>query len=174
MGGIIGKLSFDRHVAISHATVQRMIDAVAHRGGGVALWRRATYVGPGIALASCGDTAGPDPHAAQNETGTVRAVADSDLSNAASLRCLLEDRGHVFRGFTDAEVIAHAYQEWGDACVERFAGAFALAIWDEVTRRLGTGPGSIRRAAALLRNPRPRHRLRLGDDPAPAGSIRGA
>jgi asparagine synthetase B (glutamine-hydrolysing) len=73
---------------------------------------------------------------ALNETGTVRAVADSDLSNAVSLRCVLQDRGHLVRGSTDAELIAHAYEEWGDACVERFAGPFACAVWDEIRRRL--------------------------------------
>lgn len=135
MGGIIGKLSFDRHLAISHATVQRMIDAVAHRGAAAANGRSAMYVGHGIALGSCHETPS-HPQIAQNETGTVRAVADSDLSNAASLRRVLEDRGHRVRGRTDAELIAHAYEEWGDASVERFAGPFACAIWDEIRRRL--------------------------------------
>jgi asparagine synthase (glutamine-hydrolysing) len=135
VGGIIGKLTFDRHLAISHATVQRMIDAVAHRGGAAANGHSATYVGHGIALGSCHETAS-HPQIAHTETGTVRAVADSDLSNAASLRRVLEDRGHDVRGGTDAELIAHAYEEWGDACVERFAGPFACAIWDEIRRRL--------------------------------------
>jgi len=136
VGGIVGKLSFDRHVAISHATVQRMIDALAHRGAAAAHERRATYVGHGIALGSGDDTAPLRPQVAHNETGTVRAVADADLSNAASLRCVLEDRGHLVRHSTDAELIAHAYEEWGDACVERFAGPFAFAIWDDMRRRL--------------------------------------
>jgi asparagine synthetase B (glutamine-hydrolysing) len=141
VGGIIGKLSFDRHVAISHATVQRMIDAVAHRAGRATYGRRAAYVGRGIALGSCHASTAHDggtlhSQVAQNETGTIRAVADADLSNATSLRCMLEDRGHLIRGSTDAELMAHAYEEWGDACVARFAGPFALAIWDEMRRRL--------------------------------------
>lgn len=136
MGGIIGKLSFDRHVSISHATVQRMIDAVAHRGAAAARGHRATYVGHGIALGSCDDTTAAHQRVGRNETGTVRVVADSDVSNAASLRCLLVDRGHLVQFSTDAELIAHAYEEWGEACVERFRGAFACAIWDEMQRRL--------------------------------------
>ena len=140
MGGIIGKLTFERSVAISDATVQRMLEALAHRGGGAAGGRHATYIGHGIALGSCGASYGEmrasRQHVAHNETGTVRTVADSDLSNAASLRCLLEDRGHLLRDATNAELIAHAYEEWGDACVERFAGSFACAIWDETRRRL--------------------------------------
>jgi len=30
----------------------------------------------------------------------------------------------------------HAYEEWGDACVEHFRGMFAFAIWDANRRRL--------------------------------------
>lgn len=135
MGGIIGKLTFDRHVTISHATVQRMIDGIAHRAAPAANGSRAMYAGRGIALGCC-DRRAADPQVGLNEAGTVRVVADSELSNAASLRCLLDDRGHRLRGSSDAELMAHAYEEWGDACVERFAGPFACAIWDESSRRL--------------------------------------
>jgi asparagine synthase (glutamine-hydrolysing) len=136
VGGIVGKLSFDRSVTISAATVQRMIDAVAHRGAAAAGGHRAGFVGHGVALASCDDTPAAYSQVAHNESGTVRAVADADLSNAAPLRCVLEGRGHRIAGSTNAELIAHAYDEWGDACVERFSGPFAFAIWDEMQRRL--------------------------------------
>jgi len=33
-------------------------------------------------------------------------------------------------------VIVHAWEEWGQACVERFNGMFAFAIWDAGRRRL--------------------------------------
>jgi asparagine synthetase B (glutamine-hydrolysing) len=135
VGGIIGKLSFDREVAISNATVQRMIDAVAHRGAAPVSGRHAAYSGHGIALGSWSDVAG-SARVAHTERRNVRVVADSALSNAASLRRVLEDRGHLVEGSTDAELIAHAYEEWGDACAARFAGAFACAIWDEAKRRL--------------------------------------
>ena len=135
MGGIVGKLTFDRHVQISHATVQRMMDAVAHRGA-TGAGERATYLGHGIALGSCDDTPTPSCQVAGNESSTIRVVADADLANAASLKRLLESGGHRLQGSTDAELIAHAYEEWGDACVERFAGPFACAIWDDLQRRL--------------------------------------
>lgn len=133
MGGIVGKLSFDRHVQISPATLRRMMDAAAHRAAAA---EQPTYLGHGIALGSCEDTPTSCPHVAHNEFATIRVVADADLSNASSLKRALEARGHRIESSTDAELIAHAYEEWGDACVERFSGPFACAIWDEIHRRL--------------------------------------
>ncbi|HEY5907576.1 MAG TPA: asparagine synthase (glutamine-hydrolyzing), partial [Vicinamibacteria bacterium] len=46
------------------------------------------------------------------------------------LRAELEGRGHRFHSQTDTEAIVHAYEEWGVACLQRFVGMFAFAIWD--------------------------------------------
>src|SRR6185312_9975490 len=43
---------------------------------------------------------------------------------------------HVFRSQTDTEVLLAAYREWGEACVERFNGIWAFAIWDVERRTL--------------------------------------
>ena len=134
MSGIIGKLSFDRHETLARAVVEQMLDAVRHRGSRA----RGIYTAPGIAIGWCTDTPLPPrgPAVAADELHHVRVVADSALTNARELRARLERLGHDFTGPTDGEVMAHAYQEWGDGCVERFRGAFACAIWDERERRL--------------------------------------
>jgi asparagine synthase (glutamine-hydrolysing) len=41
-----------------------------------------------------------------------------------------------FRTTSDTEVILQAYRKWGEACVERFRGMFAFALWDEQRQRL--------------------------------------
>jgi asparagine synthetase B (glutamine-hydrolysing) len=131
VGGIVGKLSFDRRVRISDATVRRMIDAVGHRGAA-----SRSYLGHGIALGSCDREPLRCSQVAHNESGTIRVVADAELSNAGPLERTLARLGHCMRGSTDAELIAHAYEEWGDACVEQLSGPFACAIWDDIERRL--------------------------------------
>src|SRR5689334_19214627 len=71
-----------------------------------------------------------------NETGTAWIVFNGEIYNHHSLRRRLEDRGHRFATKCDTEVILHAYEEFGPACVEQLEGMFAFAIYDTVTREL--------------------------------------
>src|SRR5216683_1402304 len=65
-----------------------------------------------------------------NEDGQVGAVLNGEIYNFQELRRQLEDRGHTFRTRSDSEMMVHAYEEWGEECVERFEGMFAIAVWD--------------------------------------------
>lgn len=71
-----------------------------------------------------------------NENGLVQVVANCEIYNYQELRNQLESRGHRFRTRSDTEVVPHAYEEWGERCVEYFNGMFAIALWDEGRRRL--------------------------------------
>ncbi|WP_089717678.1 asparagine synthase (glutamine-hydrolyzing) [Candidatus Entotheonella palauensis] len=71
-----------------------------------------------------------------NEDGTVWVTYNGEIYNFPELRQTLEAKGHVFRSRTDTEVIVHAYEEYGPACVEKFNGMFAFAIWDQNQREL--------------------------------------
>ncbi len=71
-----------------------------------------------------------------NEDETVWIVFNGEIYNHADVRPELEAAGHRYRTRSDTETIVHAYEQWGDACVERLRGMFAFAIWDAPRRRL--------------------------------------
>jgi asparagine synthase (glutamine-hydrolysing) len=71
-----------------------------------------------------------------NEDGSVWITFNGEIYNHADLRTGLEAAGHTYRTRCDTETIVHAYEQWGDACVERLRGMFALAVWDAPRRRL--------------------------------------
>jgi asparagine synthase (glutamine-hydrolysing) len=71
-----------------------------------------------------------------NEDGTIWIVFNGEIYNFPELKGELEKKGHRFRSKSDTEAIVHGYEEWGVACLNRFRGMFAFAIWDGKRRRL--------------------------------------
>ena len=71
-----------------------------------------------------------------NEDNTIAVVFNGEIYNFPELRNQLEAQGHHFKSRSDTEVIVHAYEEFGDSCVEKLWGMFAFAIWDQRRRRM--------------------------------------
>ncbi len=113
----------------------RMAGSLQHRGPdefGIFRDRRA---GLAHARLSIIDVAtGQQPMASADES--LWLVFNGEIFNYVELRAELIARGHRFRTQSDTEVVIHAYQEWSDACFERFNGQWAIALWSRADRRL--------------------------------------
>ena len=66
--------------------------------------------------------------------GRFWIVFNGEIYNYLELRAQLGD--YHYHSNTDTEVVLAAFQKWGAACLDRFIGMFAFAIWDEKERRL--------------------------------------
>lgn len=71
-----------------------------------------------------------------NEDGSVVVVFNGEIYNFQELARELATLGHTFRTHSDTEVIVHAWEQWGEACVARFRGMFAFGLWDRKLRTL--------------------------------------
>ncbi len=56
---------------------------------------------------------------------------NGEIYNWLEIRAALEAKGQRFETPTDTEVVLAAYLEWGPACLDRFNGMFAIAIWHD-------------------------------------------
>ena len=65
-----------------------------------------------------------------SEDGNLAIVFNGEIYDYLETKRELESRGHCFKTNSDTEVIVHAFEEFGPACLERLRGMFAFAIWD--------------------------------------------
>ncbi|MDZ7271247.1 MAG: asparagine synthase (glutamine-hydrolyzing) [candidate division KSB1 bacterium] len=135
MCGICGIYYVDGARKVDPHLLRRMAQVIVHRGPDDDGFFLAEGVGLGMRRLSIIDlVTGKQP--ISNEDGTVWVVYNGEIYNHLSLRRALEAKGHRFRTKADTEVIAHAYEEYGERCPEYFNGMFAFALYDARSRRL--------------------------------------
>lgn len=110
-----------------------MTDALAHRGpdgegyfqeGGMGLgFRRLAIIDP---------DGGAQP--LHSESGDLVLVCNGEIYNHRELRAELELRGHVFATRSDAEVVLHGYEAWGEQVTSHLRGMFAFVLCNRRTR----------------------------------------
>jgi asparagine synthase (glutamine-hydrolysing) len=138
MCGLAGFI--DRDIHYPEAVLQRMTDAIKHRGpddeghwcdkdAGVALGHRRLSI---LDLSP----AGHQPmHSA---SGRFVIAFNGEIYNHGLVRAELERLAHrQWRGHSDTEVILEAFETWGvEAATKRFIGMFGIALWDRKERVL--------------------------------------
>ena len=135
MCGIAGIINLSGEPA-SFVTIKRMTDAIIHRGpdgegqwveGPVAIGHRRLAI---IDLSPAGN----QPMISADHRYVMSY--NGEIYNFHELRLQLEAEGYWFRSRTDSEVVLYAFVKWGPACVEKFNGMFAFAVWDRQEKEL--------------------------------------
>jgi len=135
MCGIAGIVAVDRLDQDAPARAVRMRDIITHRGpdeAGLHCDDAAALAHRRLSIVDL--TTGQQP--LSNEDGSVWVVFNGEIYNHADVRAELQALGHRYRTKSDTETIVHAYEQWGEACVDRFRGMFAFAVWDAPRKRL--------------------------------------
>jgi asparagine synthase (glutamine-hydrolysing) len=135
MCGIAGYFALEPRPLPGRAVLERMVDAVRHRGPddwGVYLDGRA---GLGHRRLSIIDLSG-GRQPLSTADAALWVTFNGEIFNYLELQQELEKRGHVFRTKSDTEAILHAYAEHGVACTQHFNGDFAFGLWDRRRQRL--------------------------------------
>jgi asparagine synthase (glutamine-hydrolysing) len=129
MCGITGMIDLRGARPVDRALLARMNESQHHRGPD----EGDLYVEPGVGFGhrrlSIIDVAtGQQP--LFNEDHTVGVVFNGEIYNFQTLIPELQALGHTFRTRSDTEVIVHAWEQWGEKCVDRLRGMFAFVLWD--------------------------------------------
>lgn len=116
--------------------IKRMNDSIRHRGPD----DDGVYVSDDVSLGhrrlSIIDLSPAGHQPMSDEDGSAWIVFNGEIYNYQEIRPVLEGKGYRFKSNSDTEVILHAYKEWGAACLDRFRGMFAFAIWDAGRKEL--------------------------------------
>lgn len=144
MCGIAG-FTTSRGRAFATRVVDGMTRAIEHRGPD---GRTSVLMDTGpktlalghLRLAIIDLATGDQPFVSADGRHTL--IYNGEIYNYVEIRAELQALGHRFRTTSDTEVLLIAYQVWGAACLPKFRGMFAFAIWDarDGTLFLGRDP----------------------------------
>jgi asparagine synthase (glutamine-hydrolysing) len=129
MCGIVGIVNNRIEHQVSELLLKKMADVVQHRGPDGEGFFCHKNIGLGQRRLSIIDLeSGKQP--IFNEDKSIVLVFNGEIYNYIELRESLKKKKHNFYTLSDAEVIIHAYEQWGYDCVNKLNGMWAFAIWD--------------------------------------------
>lgn len=131
-----GYVGFTNPTENAKETLQKMCDAIAHRGPDA----EGSYIDENIALGhrrlSIIDIteAGTQPLYSADKNYVL--VFNGEIYNYQEIRKELMEKGYTFATHTDSEVLIYGYQEYGKDLLNRLRGMFSFVIWDKANQTL--------------------------------------
>ncbi len=115
---------------IERADLDRMVEAVAHRGpDGAEVWCDGS-VGLGHRMLWTTPESLEESQPLASRSGDLVLTADARIDNREELLATLGLSRDGHDHLCDSELILAAYERWGEHCPEKLLGAFAFALWD--------------------------------------------
>lgn len=136
MCGIAGAISFAEDMRSDMKVYEKMQKALLRRGPdqrGIILTKEAALIHTRLAVIDI--SGGRQPMSFTSEEGTFTIVYNGELYNTSELRRELE-KDFDFETKSDTEVVLKSYIKWKEACLERFNGIFAFAVYEEEKHRV--------------------------------------
>ena len=110
-----------------------MLDSQKHRGGADRGFWVSSFVESRLGMAHCGKVVSEmeedvrQPYV--DEQTRLIVVMDGDIYNYRELRAQLQ-LYYTFATDSSVEVVSKAYRHWGEDCLLRMEGVFALVVYD--------------------------------------------
>lgn len=121
-------------VVSSVASIERMNDALAHRGPDDQGVVEGAHYAFGHQRLSILDLSKAGHQPMTNNDGNLIIVFNGEIYNYRELKSECKD--YAFKTRCDTEVILAAYEKWGSSCLEHFNGMFSFAIYNIRSKHL--------------------------------------
>lgn len=137
MCGLIGWINTQMNISTEKYIIEKMTNTLSKRGPDSFGIYSSKYALLGHRRLSVVDPeGGGQPMIKAIGDNIYVIIYNGELYNTDEIRDKLKARGHVFKSYSDTEVLLTAYIEWGEDCVRYFNGIFAFGIWDENHQKL--------------------------------------
>lgn len=141
MCGITGfiNLQHNQNDTALKAAVSGMSDALTYRGpDGSGVWSdEKTGVALGHRRLAIIDLSAAGHQPMVSSSGRYIITYNGEIYNFPALKQRLREKGRIFNGGSDTEILLAAIEEWGlEQALKEINGMFAFALWDQKTRSL--------------------------------------